>query len=390
MKEIIANTIKNSHRIKRVYSLAGSAAVRALGVFVKTDPRLILFNSFGGKKYDDSPRAVYEHMIRDPRFAGYRLVWAFHDPEKHEVPGAEKIRTDTFHYFRTALRACCWVSNSGIERGLSFKKPQTLYVNTWHGTPLKKMGNDLPAEKNRIRYDFDIQCAQSEYEAEIYQRAFGLRKGTVIKTGLPRNDELARADAGEQAARKKKLGIPADKTVILYAPTFRDYDRDDSKRCQIKLPLDPAVWEKELGDGYIVLFRAHYEVARVSGSFTDADFVTDVSGYDNINDLMIASDMLITDYSSMMFDYSIMEKPIYIYAYDYDEYQKKRGMYFDVRKELSGGDIPEEQLLKLIAEADKNAVKRKVAAFRNKYVTEYGHAAQKVADIIHDRLNCSK
>lgn len=133
--------IKHHAMINEMFYTIGSAMISTMNLFVKPDDHLILFNSFGGKKYDDSPKAIYEFMKNDSRFAEYRLVWAFHEPEKHpEV--IDKIKTDNFNYFLTALKARVWITNSSIQRGLHFCGKHTYRFNSWHGTPMKQMGRD--------------------------------------------------------------------------------------------------------------------------------------------------------------------------------------------------------------------------------------------------------
>lgn len=386
MKKTLENIIKSSKQIKAIYTMLGSFAIRTIGLFVKTDDRLILMNSFGGKKYDDSPKALFEYMLRDSRFNDYSFVWAFHNPERFTIEGAETVKTDTFKYFITALKAKCWVTNSGIERGLNFKKKQTVYLNTWHGTPLKLMGRDIPGESDEFRLNHDIQCSQSKYETEIFSRVFGLKKECFAEVGLPRNDELANATTQRQAEIKEALGIPKEKKLILYAPTYREYDRDDSLNCiqQIKLDLDK--WKHKLGNEWVLLLRLHYEVAKAVGDAADGEFAIDVSQHESINDLMIASDVLVTDYSSIMFDYSILNKPIYIYAYDYDEYSKRRGLYFDVREELCGGSITVDELIELISIFNTQDNLKKIATFREKYVNSFGQATEQTVEILFNKL----
>ena len=119
----LINRVKYSKRIYLAYYYLGSFAIRLLRLFVKKDPRLIVFSSFGGRKYDDSPKCIYEQMIKDARFDDYKIVWAFMYPEKYDIPRGKKVKTDTFAYYKTLLKARCWITNSTMERGLSFKDP---------------------------------------------------------------------------------------------------------------------------------------------------------------------------------------------------------------------------------------------------------------------------
>lgn len=390
MKILIMNLVKQYPLLRKIYRTCGNTFFRFIGLFIKIDPKLILMNSFGGKKYDDSPKELYEMMKRDPRFASYHFVWAFHEPEKFLIDGAEIIKTDNLHYFTTAMKAKCWITNSGIGRGLSFKKKETLYINTWHGTPLKLMGQDSPGAKPGVKYGYDLQCAQSEFEAKVFHKAFNIPYENFLVRGLPRNDILAHVDDMQRTLMKRKLELPENKKILLYAPTFREYERDESHNCVIRPPVDFSKWKQQLGENYVILLRLHYEVKEMLTSEIDGEFVIDVSDYPTLNDLMIASDALITDYSSIMFDYSILDRPIFIFAYDYETYKKKRGMYFDIREELTGGTINEDELIKLIKECNVEENVNKVRCFRDKYVTEYGHATKATVDAIHRLLQEKK
>lgn len=388
VKDKLMNIVKTSPGIRKAYSELGSAFLRFVGAFVIQDDKLILFNSFGGKKYDDSPKVVYEFMRVDRRFADYKFVWAFHEPGNFDVPGATVIKTDTLHYFITAMKARAWITNSGIERGMSFKKKGTVYLNTWHGTPIKYMGADAlriqPSKMPECRYD--RQNAQSKFEADIFSRVYNIPSERMLICGYPRNDILTRNDTETQKKMKKKLGIQQDKKVLLYAPTFREYERDSARYCVLKPPVNFEKWKAALGDGYVVLMRCHYEVAKLLNDGIDGDFVLDVSDYSTLNDLMLAADVLISDYSSIIFDFAILDRPIVLYTYDFDTYKEKRGMYIDVREELPGGSVSEDELLHIIKTLDSKKAVDRVHAFRCKYVTAYGQATKDTVDTLWELL----
>lgn len=382
MKQKLANFIKYNKKVYRIYSCLMNTAVNILKQFVIPDEHLILFNSFAGRKYDDSPKELFEYIKSDKRFANYKLVWAFHDPSQFEVVGAEKIKTDSLKYFITALKARVWVTNSSVERGLNFKGKRTIYLNTWHGTPIKKMGTDLEkcnrSFSDKSENSFDIMNAQSKFEADIFSRVFNIPRSSFLEVGLPRNDKLANYTQEEIVIIKKKLNIPANKKIILYAPTFREYEKDEYLGCVLAPPMDLIKWEENLGKDYILLFRAHYEVSRVM-NITENSFVKNMTNYPSLNELMIVSDILISDYSSIFFDYSIMDKVMLHFTYDYDKYSSKRGMYFDIREYLDGG-YHENQLIELLSGCCLNMDVMKTKVFREKYVNYYGSASRLTGD----------
>nr|WP_295761725.1 CDP-glycerol glycerophosphotransferase family protein [uncultured Intestinibacter sp.] len=375
----------------KIYYYIGTVVINIFKIFVVPSDNIILFNSFGGKKFDDSPKAIYDAMILDSRFDKYELVWAFHEPDKFDIPRGKKIKTDTIQYYKIALKARCWISNSSIERGLNFKGKNTYYFNTFHGTPIKIMGTDINTKNKsfgtkNMESIVDNYTSQSKYEADIFSRVFNTDRDKFLIYGLPRNDKLANYSKEEVDSIKRKLSIPFDKKIILYAPTFREYERNSKLECVIDMPIDLTKWEKQLGDKYIFLLRAHYEVAEVLNVKENSNFVYDVSDYKSLNDLMIISDLLISDYSSIFFDYSIMNKPMICYTYDYEKYSENRGMYFDIRDELEGGSLDENSLIDKIKNLNIKNNLEYVKTFRNKYVENYGNATQLSLDKIYENI----
>lgn len=389
----ISYLLKSSRILYDIYFYVMSTLLKVLGFFIGNDDKLILFNSYGGKKYDDSPKVIYEKMLNDHRFDKYKLVWALQQPEKVKVPGrALVIKADSFQYFVTALKAKVWVTNSSMERGLDFKKQKTLCFNTWHGTTIKLMGIDIKDDnqsfRSKINVRADIMLAQSQYDIDIFSHAFQLPVENFRMTGSPRNDVLAYYTVETADQIRKKLGIAKDKIVLLYAPTFREFTKGVSNEVVLNVPMNLQHWQDVLGDKFVVLFRAHYEVAKhmkVEGY----PMFLDMSAYPDLNELMIIADALISDYSSIYFDFSVMHKPMYCFAYDYDEYMANRGMYIDLKDELPCTvHTDEEGLLEDLQriKQEEAMMRQRVTGFQQKYVTEYGHGAERSCEEIYRQL----
>ena len=385
----LINKVKYSPWLYSVYYYLGSTAIKFLRLFVKKDPHLIVFSSFGGRKFDDSPKCIYEQMIKDSRFDDYRIIWAFMHPEAISIPRGEKVKTDTLTYYFALLAARCWVTNSTMERGLSFKDSKTFYFNTWHGTPIKLMGSDINKDNKSFgskerTCPYDVFCAQSRYDADIFKRSFNVPEKVIKIIGLPRNDELSNNDNIAKINQiKGELGIDCKKKVILYAPTFREYTKDENHNCLMAPPIHFDKWKKKLGEDYVILFRAHYEVVKVL-NVTNDDFVIDVSSYPILNNLIIIADVLISDYSSIYFDFAATGKPMLCFAYDYDEYQKNRGLYFDIREALDCIDMDDEdKVVEAIESLDFEYRKAVTKSFRNQYVSSFGTATKKSLDLIY-------
>lgn len=327
--------LKHNDVINRLFRYSMSTVMRAWGLFIPIDERMIIFSGHG-RKYNDSPRAIYEYMIAHPEYKDYKYVWALEDPENTEIPGrAIKIKADTPEYFKYTLKAKYWITCVNIERGLRYKKKKCKYLNTWHGVAFNCIGN---AAGGRNDYDFshiDLFCYESDYQKQIFKRDFKVREDALIPTGLPRNDQLYSVTQQEIIEFKKKLGLPLDKKIILYAPTWRD-SLDKGSSYSLKPPMDIKKWEQELKNNYVLLLRTHaYTTDLLGVEFND--FCQNFSDYPYINDLFKIADILISDYSACIADFSILERPIICFAYDYDEYKAARGLYIDFAKEMPNG-----------------------------------------------------
>lgn len=375
--------LKNNRCIYNIYRVFFNLIINFFKLFIKVKDNIILFNCFGGQKFDDSTKAIYEYMISNNRYDKYEIYWAFDQPENYELKRGYKLKNNSIKYFIVALKAKYWITNSGIERGLKFKNKKTIYINTWHGTTIKKLGKDQ--QNNLCKFETtkpNIMYAQGKYDIETLSSAFKIDKEKFVLAGLPRNDELAnKISKQEEKVIKSKLNIPLNKKVIIYMPTFREYDKNKDGT-YIAPPIDIKKWKEKLKDKYILLFRAHYETNKVLGIKND-EFIYNVSDYEPLNELLKISDILISDYSSVMFDYSILERPIYSFAYDYNTYLEKRGTYIDISKELPNGICKtEDELLDKIINCRYEEEIIKTRKFKEKYIEKYGNATQYIDNII--------
>lgn len=388
MKRKLIEFVKNHHGAYLLYYFFMNFIIAVLKCFVRPQDNLILFITAGGKRYVDSPRIMYEAMLEDERFQNYELVWAFRNPNEISIQGrARVIKTDSLQYYLTALKARCWITNVSVERGLQFKGKNTFYFCTWHGTPIKKIGFDINNKKTfsksgKIQYD--VICGQGEYDRTVYHSAFGISDDKILLSGLPRNDCLTTATRKHYLEIRKQFNIPEFGKVILYAPTF--HDTVTASRAVFAPPVNLKHWMDELGESYYIFFRAHASVFKIIGIETDSQHIIDVSDYPDINDLYMASDLLVSDYSSIFFDYSILAKPMFCFAYDYSEYVASRGLYMNICEEISGGEIDEDMLLQLIREMDYERESQKAACFCKKYVTSVGNATQKAIECVYQHI----
>jgi CDP-glycerol glycerophosphotransferase len=368
------------------------------------DPKMIVFEAFVGWKYTCNPRALYEAVLNDPAFDDYTLVWAFRSPKAYEglpaLSRATLVRYGSQEYYAAHARARYWVSNSVVFPHMKLREGQ-VYVQTWHGTPLKRLGCDIgatlksgakvDAEEKRGWYEaegrrFTFLLAQSEFAAKALTSAFGLtasgRADTVLTEGYPRNDVLTTHTDADTRLIREELGLPDDKKVILYAPTWRDDQHEEGVGYTLDVGLDFDELKRELGDTHVVLFRAHYLIASAFQFESYGGFVRDVSAIDDINELYMASDMLITDYSSVFFDYANLRRPVLFYMYDLESYAEQiRGFYLGL-DELPGPVIQHQpELVEAIRDAASpgEAARRRLDEFARRFASlDDGHSSERV------------
>lgn len=306
-----------------------SAVFQIWGKFIMIDDKLVLMNGHS-YKYNDSPRAIYRKMYELGLTKKYKVVWALNEPDSVNIPGCTKVKMDTLKYFKTAMRAKYWISCVNIERALHFKKKEQIYLNTWHGAAINVCGNGVN-NRNDFHWGYiNYFCVCGKYDEINFGRDLELNPASFLKTGLPRNDILYHVTPERQKKIRDKLGLPKGKKYILYAPTWRESD-DGGASYQIAPPINWTKWKKELSDQYVVMLRTHPYTTRLMNVLFD-DFVLDYTDYPEVNDLLIAADILISDYSSINLDYCIMGKPMICFGYDYDKYKKIRGFYYDLEK----------------------------------------------------------
>lgn len=379
----LTTRIKRSKSLYFIYYYVMSALVNIYKIFLMADNKIILFVCYGGRHYSDSTRVIYEAMIKDKRFDSFKMYWAFTNPDKYPfIPN--RININSIKYFNIALRARCWITNVIVERALNFKGIHTYYFHTTHGVLCKLDGKDALESMNfkplSKENKFDCCLASSEYEKFVYAGMFGIPVNKMKVIGMPKNDILVHYSNSYRDKLRNKLGIPIGKKAILYAPTFRE-----EANFKEVFDVDVNLWKEKLGNDYVLLYRAHPVVS--SKNKIDDGFFIDATNYEMVEDIMIASDILVSDYSGIIFDYCIMGKPIYLWTYDYDTYNANRGLYFDIRTELPYHES-QEGLLQLIKDSNQDyIVNNYVIPFRNKYETEYGNATSKCLDLIYDNIH---
>ncbi|WP_341394776.1 bifunctional glycosyltransferase/CDP-glycerol:glycerophosphate glycerophosphotransferase [Arthrobacter sp. G119Y2] len=310
----------HQYRLRREVFGASAAPELAPGIF---------FESFGGKSCTDSPRAISDYLAA----AGFDepLYWSVADRSVSVPEYAVPLLQGSEEWYRKLASTRRLVNNNNFPWHFR-KSPGQFYLQTWHGTPLKKIGLDVPQRVLSLSYRdlmareaqwWDLLLAQNDFAASVLPAALGYT-GEVLTAGYPRNDALQIPASRDRV--RGLLGIPAEQNVVLYAPTWRDSARDGAGRSDWVGFLDVEEAARQLGPGWTFLIRGHHNVAG-QRRIEDHPAAIDVTDYPEMSDLYLAADALVTDYSSAMFDYAVLNRPMFFLAPDLAEYERSRGLY---------------------------------------------------------------
>lgn len=358
----------------------------------------ILFESFFGKNYSDSPKYIYEYLAKNfPE--KYQFIWVI-DKNNTKIPYKhKKVKRFSIQYAYYLARSKYFVFNGRQPQWVA-KKEDNIFLQTWHGTPLKKLVFDLddinsasPKYKQQVykqQQAWDYLIAPNAFCSATFRRCF-MFENTMLETGYPRNDILHAPNKDEIAEQiKKQLHIPKNKKVILYAPTWRDDEYYTIGQYKFELHLELKRMKEELEQDYILLIRTHYFIADSLNLNRLKGFAYNVSRYDDISELYLISDILITDYSSVFFDYANLKRPMLFFTYDLEKYRDVlRGFYFDLEKEVPGPLLfTTEEIINAIRNIDQitSDYSQRYNEFYHRFCEwEDGHATEKVVKSVFVR-----
>lgn len=352
---------------------------------------VILFETFMAKNYSDSPKYIYEYIAQ--KYPEYECVWAINDGA-HIPYGAKTVKRFSFQYAYYLAVSKYLVFN--VRPPLWYRKrEEQVFLETWHGTPLKRLVFDQeevtsasPKYKQqfyRQRQDWDFLVSANPFSTKTFRSCF-LYEGEMLEYGYPRNDILYWPNKDEIASElRDKLGIPKDKKTILYAPTWRDDQHYGSGQYKFELALDLKMMRDHLKDDYVVLLRTHHYISDHIDVTGLEDFVYNLSDYDDISEIYLISDICITDYSSVFFDYANLKRPILFYTYDFDKYKNQlRGFYIDMNTEVPGPLLyTSQQVVEAIEHIDDIVLEyqQRYEEFYNRFCCyDDGHASEHVAE----------
>ncbi len=340
----------------------------------------VFFESFYGRNASCNPLAIDRELAR--RAPDVTRYWSVVDLSVQVPEGAVPVVDGSPEWWRARGSARLLVVNDWLRRTFS-RRPGQIVVQTWHGTPLKRLALHRPGFDPRrmaavIKESrrWNVLLAQNPYAARILGKAYAFLSRPVWVEGYPRNDILANGDDG---ATRASLGIRPDERVLLYAPTWRD------DRTEMVDFIDPVALAEATDS--VVLVRGHSRTL-LPGRDAEGPRVLDVTGFPDTSRLLLAADALITDYSSVMFDFSVTGKPMYFLVPDIEHYRGElRGFYFDLVAHAPGPVVQtQDELVAALRDGDASEFAAKYALWRGKFnPRDDGHAAERVVTRILDQ-----
>ncbi|WP_018654106.1 bifunctional glycosyltransferase/CDP-glycerol:glycerophosphate glycerophosphotransferase [Actinomadura flavalba] len=354
---------------------------------------LVLFESYFGWQYSCNPKAIYEEFLR--RDTGCELVWVTSERPYAPPDGCRTVRRMTREYYELTA-AARFIVNNAAQPHTYRPRPGQLYVQTWHGTPIKSVGFDMlwssmPRRDQRRRVlaedvaRWDLLISPNPFTTEVMRASFHY-EGEILESGYPRNDRAFRPGADALRAQvRRALGIPDGKRAILYAPTWRDNLRTSGlSTARSDLPLDLEQASLALRDDAVLLLRPHHMLHVDVPPGLDG-FVIDVGAHPDITELFLAADALVTDYSSAMCDFAGLGKPILLFTPDLDDYRDSiRGFALDLPKNPPGPLLhTSHDLIEALTSLDDvaRASEPLLATFATRFAPhDDGHAGARVVD----------
>ncbi|MFF9360539.1 CDP-glycerol glycerophosphotransferase family protein [Streptomyces griseoluteus] len=391
--------LQTANRTRRSARKAVRARKRRLGVRLREqqyrraltrplDPNLAVFAAYWDRGVACNPAAIAAKLAElAPQI---HPVWVVTRENAALLPhGTDHVIPGTRRYWETLATAKYLVNNVNFPNAV-VKRPGAVHLQTHHGTPLKRMGLDQrehPAAAQGLDFaallsridKWDYSVSANSHSTRMWERAYPARY-TSLDHGYPRNDVFYTATAADVRAARERLGIPPGRTAVLYAPTHRDYEAGFTPR------LDLATLADRLGEDTVLLVRAHYfyggGAASPLAGLRRTGRIIDVSTYDPVEELCLAADVLVTDYSSIMFDYANLDRPIVVHADDWETYRTTRGVYFDLMAEAPGRVArTQEELTEILTSGawrDETAAKARTAFRRRFCEFDDGRAAERV------------
>ena len=381
------NLLHPLHKAYRVWVMR--AAQWRQGV----DVNKVVFTSFQGRSYNDNPRYVSErlHALRPD----VKIVWLFRENviDKVQVPDyVKKVSYIAREGLIEQATAGFWVDNFRHAEAIYLNPKRQYYIQTWHGDRgFKRVGDDnekLPFKVLRIENQCAMMIAGSEFGKGTYRTAFHFN-GEVLMDGCPRNDLLLRNDPDQARAIRARLGVDGETGLMMYAPTYRDLEEHKAQKAVLDISKTLDHLEARTGRPWRCLYRAHYLNAGMI--VRDDPRLIDACNYPEMAELLLVTDLLVTDYSSCGGDFALLRRPLFLYHADAEEYlRESRSFYFDIAKSPFLVAKDQAELEALIDRTDADAARANCEALDAFFgTTETGRASDAVCEYIFARMDAA-
>lgn len=364
--------------------------IRFINLLIPITPKKILFLSYYGNQYGCSPKYLSEYITQHHK--DWKVVWAFTQPNKYNISNIRKVRYLSFRYFYELCTSKVIVTNYRMTE-LFRKRESQIYIQTWHSSlRLKMIEKDAEATlpphyiqmAKKDSENINWLLSGCEYSTSIFKRCFWYN-GQILPTGTPRNDLLFYNDHSLKQQILKKLQISEKTNIILYAPTFRKGDSLEYYNIQYKQLIQTL--EKYKEGEWIVLVRLHPHLRNLSQSLLKGEAnVLDATDYDDIQELLYIADMVISDYSSLIFDFAMTLRPCLLYVPDLDEYTSKdRALYFNIKELPFPISLNNKELFEQIENINIEEYKNNVNTFLASIGSyETGNACEKICNHLNN------
>lgn len=351
----------------------------------------IVLSSYDGMGYRCNSKYIAEKLLLDK--APVELVWLVSDNGISDLPdGIKKVVINSPQFYKEVLTAKLYITNT-VHLLYEHKKEGQFFINTWHGYgPFKLAEGDVNKDAaSRERYTksngaSDLFITASSFYTQIYRRSF-YYQGEVLECGAPRNDVFFN---GNECGKKIRelYQIPQEKGIVLYAPTYRSMTGDAFERYNLDWEHILGSLRERFGKEYIVVYKLHHYMQKLvseKGMYKDA---VEATFYPDIQELLAAADVVITDYSSLMWDFSLQRRPVFLYQNDEDEYTNDRGFYAPVSEWPYPKAHSQEELMEQIMGFDEDKYITELNVFLKKYGScDDGHASERVAEKIMEIID---
>ena len=367
-----------------VRSIVLWCACTFISLLFPINKRSVFFRAHNGLLYACNPKAISEKLHEmDP---SVRIIWSFKNPEKvRDCPDyVKRVKKNTLREYLALFTSKICVFNCGIV--LPKKRKGQVYIDTWHGDRAFKTVAVFSDGKSLLSDAYekiDVVLSGSDYADMVYNSAMKF-KGEILHSGSPRNDVFFRDSSDRLEKVRRTLNIGEFDRVLTFAPTFRGAG-DGVAELDFPTLLDKL--EAKTGKKWCVLVRQHYKV-KVSDNWNRDRRIVNASGYPEMQDILLASDVVISDYSSLVGDYVLLNRPVFLYVPDLEEYKSGRGLYFDIEKSPFWYARSEAELFEKIIDVDAESAKKNCHDILDFYghVCEKGNASEQVCSWILDRV----